>query len=63
VLGIFIPLVDSVEEVEAAVRFAKYPPMGERSLGGGQYRALWGDDYRATANDNILIVPMIESPL
>ena len=62
VLGIIIPLVDSVEEIAAAVRYAKYPPIGERSLGGGQYRALWGDDYRATANDNIIIIAMIENP-
>lgn len=62
VLGIFVPLVDSVEEIAAVVRYAKYPPEGERSLGGGQYRALWGDDYRETANENILIVAMIESP-
>jgi len=62
VLGIFLPLVDSAEEIAAAVRFAKYPPQGERSLGGGQYRALWGADYRSTANENILVVAMIESP-
>jgi 2-keto-3-deoxy-L-rhamnonate aldolase RhmA len=62
VLGIFLPLVDSAEEIASAVRFAKYPPEGERSLGGGQYRALWGDDYRETANENILVVAMIESP-
>lgn len=62
VLGIFVPLVDSVEEIAAVVRYAKYPPEGERSLGGGQYRALWGDDYRAVANENILIIAMIESP-
>jgi 2-keto-3-deoxy-L-rhamnonate aldolase RhmA len=61
-LGIIIPLVDSVDEISAAVRYAKYPPQGERSLGGGQYRALWGDDYRDSANDNIMIVAMIESP-
>lgn len=61
-LGVIVPLVDSVEEIRAAVRFAKYPPAGERSLGGGQFRALWGDDYRATANDNVMVVAMIESP-
>jgi 2-keto-3-deoxy-L-rhamnonate aldolase RhmA len=62
VLGIFLPLVDTLEEIRNAVKFAKYPPEGERSLGGGQYRALWGDDYRATANENIMVVAMIESP-
>ncbi|TDI47926.1 MAG: hypothetical protein E2P02_02020 [Acidobacteria bacterium] len=61
-LGIIVPMVDTVEEAEAAVRYAKYPPIGRRSQGGGQYRALWGKDYRPTANDNIMIVVMIETP-
>jgi 4-hydroxy-2-oxoheptanedioate aldolase len=63
VVGIMVPLVDSAEEIADAVKFAKYPPEGERSLGGGQYRAMWGDDYREIANDNIIVVAMIESPL
>lgn len=61
-LGIIVPLVDTVEKIEAAVRYTKFPPEGVRSLGGGQYRGLWGDDYRQTANDNIMVVAMIESP-
>ena len=61
-LGIIVPLVDTVEKIENAVQFAKYPPVGRRSQGSGQYRALWGADYRATANDNIMIVAMIENP-
>ncbi len=63
VVGIMVPLVDSAEEIGDAIKFAKFPPEGERSLGGGQYRAMWGDDYREIANDNILVVAMIESPL
>ena len=61
-LGIVVPMVRTAEKMERAVRFAKFPPEGRRSLGGGQYGALWGRDYRATANENILIVAMIESP-
>lgn len=61
-LGIIIPMVDTVEKVKNAVKFAKYPPIGARSQGGGQYGALWGADYRATANANIMIVAMIENP-
>ena len=61
-LGIIVPMVASAEKIESAVRFAKYPPEGVRSQGGGQYRALWGNDYRATANDNVMVVAMIESP-
>ncbi|MGH9338344.1 MAG: HpcH/HpaI aldolase family protein [Acidobacteriota bacterium] len=61
-LGIIIPMVDSVEKIQAAVTFAKYPPLGKRSQGGGQYGAIWGGDYRQTANENIMVVAMIESP-
>jgi len=61
-LGIILPMVDTVEKVEAGVRFAKYPPLGKRSQGGGQHGAVWGSDYRQTANDNIMVVAMIESP-
>lgn len=60
-LGIVVPMVDTVEKAEAAVRYSKYPPIGRRSQGGGQYGRLWGGDYRRTANENIMIVIMIES--
>lgn len=61
-LGVIVPMVDSMEKIRNTIRFAKYPPVGTRSLGGGQYGALWGRDYRERANDNIMIVAMIESP-
>ncbi|HET7607390.1 MAG TPA: aldolase/citrate lyase family protein [Gammaproteobacteria bacterium] len=61
-LGIIIPLVDSVEEIRSAVDYTMYPPRGKRSLGNGQYGALYGNDYRQIANDNVVIVAMIESP-
>ena len=61
-LGIIIPMVDTVEKAAAAVRFAMFPPRGRRSQGAGQYGALWGSTYRQTANDNLMIVAMIENP-
>ena len=61
-LGIIVPMVDSMEEIRDAVTYAHYPPHGKRSQGGGQYRALWGTDYRAAANENIMVVAMIEQP-
>jgi len=61
-LGIIVPMVESVEEAEAAVQYAKYPPVGRRSQGGGQYGELWGGDYRKSANENIMVIAMIESP-
>lgn len=59
-LGIIVPMVDSMDEIRDAVTYAHYPPMGKRSQGGGQYGALWGRDYRAAANENMMIVAMIE---
>ena len=61
-LGIILPMVTTTKKVTDAVKFASYPPRGARSLGGGQCHALYGPDYRKTANDNIMIVAMIESP-
>ena len=62
-LGIIVPTVDTVEKAQAAVKWAKYPPQGRRSMGNGQYGALYGPDYRQTANDNMVVVIMIETPI
>src|SRR5262249_52357393 len=62
-LGIIVPTVDTVEKAQAAVKWSKYPPVGRRSLGAGQYGALYGQNYRETANDNMLVVVMIETPV
>lgn len=61
-LGIIVPMVDDIGKVRDAVTFSHYPPLGKRSQGGGQYRALWGSDYRLSANENVMVVAMIESP-
>jgi len=63
VMGIIVPTVDTVEKAQAAVKWAKYPPQGRRSSGAGQARGLWGADYRQTANDNMVVVIMIETPI
>jgi 2-keto-3-deoxy-L-rhamnonate aldolase RhmA len=61
-LGVIVPMIDSIEKIENAIAFAKFPPIGRRSQGGGQYGAIWGREYRQHANDNIMIVAMIENP-
>lgn len=42
--GVVVPMVNSVEEAQAMVQAAKYPPLGARSFGGD---AAWhyGDSY------------------
>ncbi len=61
-LGIIVPTVDTAEKAQAAVKWAKFPPQGRRSQGASQAVGLWGADYRQTANQNMLVVAMIETP-
>jgi 4-hydroxy-2-oxoheptanedioate aldolase len=64
--GIVVPMVNTVEEAKLAIAAAKYPPVGNRSIGGGlhalNYDATAGD-YFNKANDEILVVLQTESPL
>ena len=59
-MGIVVPMVCSAEEAANAVKYAKYAPEGIRSAGGGRWRFWAGDDYPMHANDEILVVVMIE---
>ncbi|MBI3977994.1 MAG: 2-dehydro-3-deoxyglucarate aldolase [Chloroflexi bacterium] len=59
-LGIVVPMVNSAEDAAAAVRAARYPPLGIRSAGGGRWRYWAGSDYSQRANEEILVVVQIE---
>jgi 2-keto-3-deoxy-L-rhamnonate aldolase RhmA len=61
-LGVIVPTVDDVDRAREAAKWSRYPPVGRRSSGSGQYASLWGSDYRQTINDNMLVVIMIETP-
>lgn len=63
--GIVVPMVDTVEQAKIAIAAAKYPPVGNRSVGGGMHSMNFGAtaaDYYARANDEILVVLQTESP-
>jgi len=61
-VGIIVPTVDDALEARDAARFARYPPTGRRSSGGGSFGQAWpGVNYRATINDNMLVTVMIET--
>ena len=60
--GIVLPMVRSADEVRRALEWMRYPPHGCRGLGGERAQK-WGmgvDDYIATANDELMLMPMIE---
>ena len=63
--GIVVPMVDTVEQAKIAIAAAKYPPVGNRSVGGGMHSmnfAAAAGEYYEGANDNILVVLQTESP-
>ena len=63
--GIVVPMVDTVEQAQAAIAAAKYPPTGNRSVGGGMHAMNFGapaSEYYERANDEILVVLQTESP-
>jgi 4-hydroxy-2-oxoheptanedioate aldolase len=60
--GVICPMVNTREEAQALVSYCRYPPKGQRSNGPIR-AAMYGvaGDYQKTANDNILVIPMIET--
>lgn len=63
--GIVVPMVDTVEQAKTAIAAAKYPPLGNRSVGGGMNAmnfAATAGEYYQKANDEVLVVLQTESP-
>src|SRR5260221_455705 len=58
--GVIVPSVNTRAEAEAAVRATRYPPLGERGIGGSRTRLYGGDDYGQHANEEILLIAQIE---
>lgn len=61
--GVVIPWVETVGELEEAIRDCRYPPEGRRGIGGERATA-WGQclaEHTAEANEHVLVVPLIES--
>lgn len=59
--GVIVPLVNTPDEAAAAVRAAKYPPLGARSLGPIRGAIYGGDNYFAESNDELSLFVMIET--
>ena len=63
--GVIVPMVNTREEAQRAVAFAKYPPLGARSIGGafGPYGFGLTDwpSYARMANDETIVIVQIES--
>ena len=60
-MGVIIPMVNTVEQAEAAVAACRYAPLGSRSHGPIRAASVNGPDYPATANARVACIPMIET--
>src|SRR6185312_8459741 len=62
-MGIVAPMVMDADEARAIVAATKYPPRGNRSVGGGMHAINFGttsDEYYRRADDEILVVIQTE---
>ena len=65
IMGVMMPGVSSVAEIEALVKAIKYPPVGERGLGPVRawefgLGAMSQADYVHFANEQTMVLPQIE---
>jgi len=60
--GVIIPLVNTKDEAENAVRASKYPPEGISSWGPRRL-VLRDSEYTKTANTEVMIIPQVETEL
>jgi len=65
-LVVVVPTVRDEAEAIKARDFSMFPPLGQRSAGGGQAfgASFWGTvpgGYRSTINDNLVLILMIET--
>ena len=64
--GLLVPYVNTREEAEAAVRACRYPPQGIRGVAGSPRAQGYGQnvrEYLASANDEILVITAVETPV
>ena len=59
--GVIVPLVNSAEEAEQAVKACLYPPMGNRSMGPTRAVRVFGEEYVQGVKSSIQCLPMIET--
>jgi 2-keto-3-deoxy-L-rhamnonate aldolase RhmA len=61
--GVVVPWIETAEQLRQAVASARYAPEGTRGIGAERATA-WGEclaEHTATANEHVLVVPIIET--
>lgn len=60
--AIIVPQIDTADQARQAVRFSKFPPLGNRSYGSRRLYDRQGPDYHRAANQSVRLFCQIESP-
>lgn len=60
-MGLIAPMTNNKADVEQLVEHARYRPLGKRSFGPLRVRMREGSDYRLRANDEVALLPTIET--
>jgi 4-hydroxy-2-oxoheptanedioate aldolase len=59
--GVICPMVNTRDQAEELVSYARYAPQGQRSFGPTRAVIYGGADYGQKANEEILVLAMIET--
>lgn len=59
--GVICPMISTKQDAQELVKACRYPPVGKRSFGPARGKLYGGSDYFEFANDEILVIPMIET--
>ena len=60
-MGVVCPMINTRAQAEQLVASCKYPPRGFRSFGPVRALIYAGQDYAKKANDDLIVMPMIET--
>lgn len=59
--GVIAPMVNDAATAQALVRACRYAPDGDRSYGPFRASLVHGPGYATEANDDVLVIPMVET--
>lgn len=63
--GIMVPHIDTVSDAEQAVRFLRFPPLGNRGVGATSRAGAWGlmerTEYLRYGREEVVLIAQIES--
>jgi len=61
--GVVVPWIETAEQLDRAIAFARYPPEGSRGIGAERATG-WGQcviQHTQEANEHVLVIPIIET--